>query len=109
NGKARIDIQRHGNCTKRSFGRNSQRKALSRSIVNVAAAARSNKARHTLACRLDAAPGAALRYARSAAMPVVTIRITAAGEAIQLKRLCSGSLIVVYRKFCEGSRPEDKT
>src|SRR4029077_16095498 len=40
-------------------------------------------------------------------MLVILMMSAAMVEAMKLKKVCSGSLAVVYRKFSEGSRPEE--
>ena len=91
----RVDIQRQGNCTKRSFGRSCQRRKVKRSIKAVTTAARSRSALQILCC-VGETPGCAFsRRVAMAAVPVKTMRATAMVEAMKLKKVCSGSLTTV--------------
>src|ERR1700688_4426798 len=100
NGIARMDIQRHGNCTKRSLGSASHKILLIRSIRNSAVQESATNVPQRLffrGCALDR-----LRGKLSAAnMPVKISVRTAVLEAMRLKALCSASAIMVYNKFCD--------
>src|SRR6202035_2617005 len=105
NGIARMDIQRQGNCTKRSLGSAAHKISLIRSIRNAAvteSATNVPQRRFFRGCVSDR-----LREKLSAAnMPVNAMIRTAVLEAIRLKALCSASAIMVYKKFCDGCKPD---
>src|ERR1700682_5282227 len=97
-GTARMDIQRQGNCTKRSFGNTNHKIDVLRSMSSVAAAASRNNALHALEWlrlpRLSARAKSVIRCAAIAEIPVNRIIKMAVLDAIQLNKLCSGSSIV---------------
>ena len=89
-----MPIQRQGNCTKRSFGNSSQRSMLGRIIKTAAAPLSRSIASHN-ALALRSSGFSSLRFAKSAAIAVITISNTAMLDAIQLNWLCSGSAMLV--------------
>src|ERR1700730_5500686 len=105
NGIARMDIQRHGNCTKRSLGSAIHKILLIRVIKNVAITETATNALQKLL--VNGLVIGILRGKLSAAnMPVSTIIRTAVLDAIRLKVLCSASAITAYKKFCDGCKPD---
>src|ERR1700719_2656548 len=105
NGMARMDIQRQGNCTKRSLGSASHKILVIRNIRNAAVTESATNVPQRLffrGCALDRLRG---RFS-AANMPVNAIIRTAVLEAMRLKALCSGSAITAYKKFCDGCKPD---
>src|SRR6267378_3090226 len=94
-GTASMDIHLHGNCTKRSLNRCSQKTELGRIIMKIAAAERNSSTRHSFLASSVASFLAALRRAAILAIPVITISTTAILDATQLNTLCSGSFVMV--------------
>src|ERR1700682_1550754 len=103
NGIARTDIQRHGNCTKRSLGSRIHKILLNRVIKNAAITETAINALQKLFVS-----GLAIDRPRgklsAANAPVSTTMRTAVLDAIRLKALCSASAITLYKKFCEGCK-----
>src|SRR3979490_2417662 len=104
-GIARMDIQRHGNCTKRNLGSTIHKILLIRVIKNAAITESATIALQNLFVNdpLIERPRGKLSAANT---PVNSSIRLAAWEAIRLKALCSGSAITVYKKFCEGCKPD---
>src|SRR5712692_4693125 len=96
-----------GNCTNRSLGNHRQRGAVTGNIITAQTAASTSIV--APATRDSALAGSAPRRAASAANPAITIIAVARAEATKLNTLCSGSSIVVNRKFSAGFNPEDST
>src|ERR1700688_2836188 len=105
NGIARMDIQRQGNCTKRSLGSASHKILLIRNIRNAADTESATNVPQRLFFR-----GGALDRLRgkldAANMPVNAIIRIAVLDAMRLKALCSASAITAYKKFCKGCKPD---
>jgi hypothetical protein len=93
---------------KRSFGRSSQRIELGRVIRITAATPSSTITGQSFPAAFPSSRFFEVLLARSAAIAVSTINTMATLEATQLKALWSGSSMVVYRKFCAGSSPEER-
>src|SRR6202035_4683726 len=105
NGMARMDIQRHGNCTKRSLGSTTQKILLMR-IIRIAAVTHSAAnalQRFFVSGPTLGRPRGKLNAANTAVNAIIR---TAAREAIRLKALCSASAITLYKKFCDGCKPD---
>src|ERR1700693_3828705 len=95
NGMAKMDIQRHGNCTKRSLGSVIQEILLTRIIRNAAITESATKALQKLFVSVPVVERS--RGKLNAAKPAVnTIIRTAAWDAMRLKALCSASAITAY-------------
>src|SRR5579862_2379442 len=101
-GTFRQSSQRHGSCTKRSSGKNAQRKKLGFSITNAAAPAQ------TARIHQGAHRGSFLRRDQSDAA-ASTISGAATNETKRLKRLWSASLMLVKRKLSKGRTPGART
>src|SRR5579871_5989759 len=86
---ARIDIQRQGNCTNRSFGSQGHSGALTRSIRKVEAPASNRELLHTNPTGDNRRVGGGSVRDASAAAPVSKISSSAQAEAIQLNQVCS--------------------
>src|ERR1700722_16345608 len=105
NGIARMDIQRHGNCTKRSLGSASHKILLIRSIRNAAVTESATNVPQRLffgGCAFDRVRGK-LSAANMAVNAIIRIALL---EAMRLKALCSASAITAYKKFCDGCKPD---
>src|ERR1700682_6778724 len=93
---AGMDIQRHGNCIKRSFGSSVQKMLLMRSIRNTEIPVSMRRVAQTFfvwgsACECLFRGG----YTMAASAAVSRMVSTAVLEAMRLKMLCSGSGMLV--------------
>src|ERR1700688_54171 len=104
-GIARMDIQRQGNCTRRSLGSTSQNLWLIRAIRNAAVTESATNALQRL-CVSGTALGRPRGKLNAENIPVNSIIRTAALDAMRLKALCSASAITLYKKFCDGCKPD---
>jgi hypothetical protein len=98
NGTAKMDIQRHGNCTNRSLGSTTHKTELNRSISRIASPASKHRTYQTSLPILPLGEDGSASSARRAAIAASPARIiisTARLETIQLNIVCSGSLICV--------------
>src|SRR5580704_17372927 len=100
-----MDIQRHGNCTKRNLGSTIHKILLISVIKNAAISERAINALQRLFV-IDRAVDRPREKLNAANTPVNAIMRTAVLDATRLKALCSASAITVYKKFCEGCKPD---
>src|SRR6266704_5748615 len=107
---ASTDIHLHGNCTKRSSGKNRQKTRVIGNIRTVAAAESAAMAEKCLAARLSSGLATKVfRQAVTAAHNAQKISSTAMFDAIRLKASCSLSVVFAYIKFSAGVSPSEST
>src|SRR6266404_9648565 len=95
--RASTDIHLHGNCTKRSSGRNRQKTRVIGNIRTVAAAESTAMAKECLTARLSGLAAKVFRQAVTAANSAQKISSTAMFDAMRLKASCSLSVVFAYR------------
>src|SRR4029453_2560272 len=102
--RARIAIQRQGNCTNFSSGRKRHKIAVTGSIIRIAAAPSAPVGTKNPQSRPEA-PAKYLLHVTTTVAANQRISSTARFDAMRLKASWSASAVLAYRKFSPGVRP----